>query len=225
MMHRLVENNLLRQPIFSVFLSDSDDEVSEVTFGDAKKEHMASELIWVPVNPKSGYWEVTMDDITFNNKKQGICKECRVAVDTGTSELAGPSNVISLLRRKVPVSPDCSNFDQLPKLGFAIGKHVLNLAPEEYVAKSEESSGFHLCGMKLMSLDVPPPRGPLFIFGIPFLQKYFTVYDHDADKVGFAVAKHVGRESEVLAEVVSPEDEAFGLQQIKSTRHHSQKAA
>ena len=33
----------------SLFLSDSDAETSEITFGDIKKEHMASELFWVPV--------------------------------------------------------------------------------------------------------------------------------------------------------------------------------
>merc|ERR1719310_170297 len=127
MMHRMVENNLLKQPIFSVFLSAAADEVSEVTFGEAKKDQMASELIWVPVSKKSGYWEVTIEDITFNNKKQGICKDCRVAVDTGTSELAAPSDTLALLEKKLGVKPDCSNLHQLPKLGFVVGKRVLNL--------------------------------------------------------------------------------------------------
>merc|ERR1719171_3245149 len=77
----------------------------------------------------------------------------------------------------------------------------MNLEPKDYVDK--DASG-HSCDVSLMSLDVPPPKGPLFVFGIPFLQKYFTVYDEAAKKVGFAVARHSGRESAVLVDLRKP---------------------
>ena len=69
---------MLRQPLFSVFLSDSDEEKSEITFGAIKQEtdtaaavvaaqvpqqsetcqeHMASELYWVNVVGDAGYWQ------------------------------------------------------------------------------------------------------------------------------------------------------------------------
>merc|ERR1719352_221706 len=41
-----------------------------------------------------------------------------------------------------------------------------------------------------MTLDVPPPKGPLFIFGDPFLRRFVTIYVMDGPSVGFAVAKH-----------------------------------
>merc|ERR1719189_651221 len=107
MMERFRLSNSLAQPIFSVFLSDSNLEVSEVTFGGYKQEHMASELFWVNVTETSGYWEVKIDDITFDNEPQGLCPNCKVAVDTGTSMLAGPSDVISELSTKLAVSPSC----------------------------------------------------------------------------------------------------------------------
>lgn len=194
MMERLTSANSLRQPIFSVFLSDSDQEASEVTFGAYKQEHMASELFWVGVTQSSGYWEVQISDITFDGKPQQICKDCKVAVDTGTSMLAGPTDVIRKLRSKLNVSPSCNNYRSLPKLGFIVGGRVLDLAPKEYVHKVMSE----FCWDALMTLDVPPPKGPLFILGIPFLQKYYTVYDHAQGKIGFAVAKHAGEEPEAL---------------------------
>jgi len=186
LMERL--GDVLKKRMFSVFLSDSASEDSEIVFGDTKTHHMASDLFWVPVSRPTGYWQVQIEDVTLNNEVQGICAQCQVAVDTGTSQLAGPSDVISTLSSTLNVKGDCSNFESLPKLGFLIKGHVLNLEPKDYIDK--DSSG---CEVALMPLDVPPPNGPLFIFGIPFLQKFVTVYDREAKSVGFAVAQHASQ--------------------------------
>jgi len=195
-MSGLFQHSSLKQPMFSVFLSEVDGETSEITFGDVVHEHMASELFWVPVTGNSGYWEVQIEDITLDSKRQQICKDCRVAVDTGTSQLAGPSEIIDELKAVLGVHSDCSNFLSLPKLGFIIGGHILSLNPPDYV-----SNYGSYCDTSLMELNVPPPKGPLFVFGIPFLQRYYSVYDEPNRRVGFAVAKHKGRTPEELVEV------------------------
>eukprot|EP00927_Polykrikos_kofoidii_P039495 TRINITY_DN3385_c0_g1_i5.p1 TRINITY_DN3385_c0_g1~~TRINITY_DN3385_c0_g1_i5.p1 ORF type:complete len:478 (-),score=89.23 TRINITY_DN3385_c0_g1_i5:74-1447(-) len=197
MMSRLLSEGKLLRPIFSVFLSDAEGEASEITFGDVKSEHMASEFFWVDVTRDSGYWEVSIQDVALNGVLQSICEDCRVAVDTGTSQLAGPGEVISKLADLLNVAADCSNYDSLPNLGFVIGGHILNLQPVDYVDNSEGV----FCDVSLMTLDVPPPKGPLFVFGIPFLQKFYTVYDHESKRVGFAVAHHRGKKPEALVAV------------------------
>ncbi|CAK0846823.1 unnamed protein product [Prorocentrum cordatum] len=158
---------------------------SEVTFGSMKTSHMASDLHWVPVSRNTGDWEAKIDDITIDDRPQNLCSNCFVAVDTGTSELAGPTEIILELSLRLDVQPDCSNFHSLPRLGFLVNGQVLNLEPKEYVDEAKDS-----CEVSLMNLDVPPPRGPLFIFGIPFLEKFYTVYDSVNSQIGFAVAKH-----------------------------------
>lgn len=184
-MDHLVSSKALKQPLFSVFLSDSELESSEITFGDLKDEHMASSMFWQPVSRSTGYWQVQIADITINNKRQSLCNNCQVAVDTGTSQLAGPTDVIKDLSNRLNVKSDCSNYHNLPDLGFVIGGNVLNLKPQDYVDKSGEG-----CEVSLMPLDVPPPNGPLFIFGDPFLRKYYTAYDRANNRVGFATARH-----------------------------------
>jgi hypothetical protein len=197
MMERFQNSSALQEPLFSVFLSDSDSETSEITFGKVKQEHMASELFWVPVTGTAGYWEVHIEDITLAEKRQGICKNCRVAVDTGTSELAGPSELIDTMTSLLDMDPSCGNFDSLPEIGFIVAGKIMTLSPKEYV--NGRSTGF--CSLALMKLDVPPPNGPLFVFGIPFLQKYYSVYDHANKQVGFAVAKHAGETPPALLTV------------------------
>jgi len=179
----LNDSGQLPQGQFSVFLVDEGE--SEITFGGYRSEVLASDIVWAPVSRQS-YWQVKIEDITFDNTPTGLCEgSCQVAVDTGTSMLAGPSDLVDKLNDKLAAKEDCTNFGSLPQLGFQIGDRVLNLDPEDYMDKSDGD-----CSFSLMALDVPPPKGPLFIFGDPFLRRFVTIYDRPGPRVGFAVANH-----------------------------------
>lgn len=187
---QFVSAGVLEQSLFGVFFGDGGEQ-SEVTFGAYKREHMAGELFWTSVT-EPGYWQVKVDDILIGGKKQSICpspRGCQVAVDTGTSLMAGPSEVIDAMVDAINVEQDCSNIKTLPAIGFAIGDHALTLQPEDYVSHTETSVET-VCTIGMMSIDIPPPKGPLFIFGDPFLRKYYTVYDRENLRVGFALARH-----------------------------------
>merc|ERR1719401_1926672 len=183
----LNDGGQLPQGQVSFYLTDGGD--SEVTFGGYKSEYLASDILWARVDLES-YWQVSIDDITFDNKPKGLCGGgCNVAVDTGTSMLAGPSELVDKLTNMLGAKDDCSNFNSLPKLGFQIGDKVLNLKPDDYMDSKPSD-----CSLSFMSLDVPPPKGPLFIFGDPFLRRFVTIFDKagagSGSRVGFAVAKH-----------------------------------
>lgn len=121
----MVKDKVLRKNLFSVFFGAGDNEESEITFGEFKAERMASELFFVPVSTP-GYWQVEMEDITIKNERQSLCtNHCQVAVDTGTSLMAGPTEVINALIDKLNVASDCANYKKLPDLGFIVGDHIL----------------------------------------------------------------------------------------------------
>jgi hypothetical protein len=192
-----IVDDLLPNNKFSVFITD--DSGSEITFGGYKSEQLASDIIWAPVSHQS-YWQVAIDDITFDNKPTGLCDGgCQVAVDTGTSMLAGPSDLVDKLTAKLDIKSDCSNFNQLPRLGFSLAGRVLNLAPDDYMDRSDGGG----CDFSVMQLDVPPPKGPLFIFGDPFLRRFVTIYDRSGPSVGFAVAKRDGMDANAASQIIS----------------------
>lgn len=205
-MQRMWDRRSLHSPVFTVFLSEEDDMPSEVTFGIIKAQSYESELLWVPVVRDHGYWEVRINDITLNEVGVGACTGCYAAADTGTSELAGPNDVISRLASKLNVQPDCSNMKSLPRLGFIVSGRVLNLEPTDYV---NEDDG--VCSLALMPLDVPPPMGPIFVFGVPFLQRIFTAYDVVNRQIGFGVARRkTGRSNLTMTTVAPPAPAATG---------------
>jgi len=206
LMGRFVQGHNLHEPFFSVFLSNDDSERSEITFGEIKQHHLASDILWVDTVRGSGYWAVRIDDVTLNNSFQELCVGCHVALDTGTSQLAGPSQFMEALSERLHVRNDCSNYQDLPMLGFSINGHILNLEPHDYI---EQSSGY--CDLAFMPLDVPPPRGPLFVLGIPFLEKFYTIYHQARKQVGFAVAKHAGQAASHTASVLVDVGQRDGL--------------
>lgn len=210
----MIRDGVLKKNIFSVFFGGTDDEPSEISFGEYRKERMASDIFWVPVtNP--GYWQVEMEDITIANSKQKLCNgDCQVAVDTGTSLMAGPTDIINTLTERLAVKSDCSNYKKLPQLGFVVGGHILSLTPDDYVDKGDDAKDG--CSVALMTLDIPPPKGPLFIFGDPFLRKYYTVYNREELKVGFALAAHPGVDKKTQTMLIE-----LGAVEHKHTTSHA----
>jgi len=186
----MVEQSVLKHNLFSMYLADGENGESEVLFGDYDASRMATKLTWLPVTGQK-YWEVSMSDISINHKRLNLCEQgCRVAVDSGTSLIAGPSRITDSIKRRIRVRKDCQGVEQLPVISFLIAGRRLDLLPQDYVEVRKSGK----CKLALMTLDIPPPNGPLFILGDPFLRRYYTVYDAKGDaggpRVGFALARH-----------------------------------
>eukprot|EP00421_Protoceratium_reticulatum_P018150 CAMPEP_0168383458 /NCGR_PEP_ID=MMETSP0228-20121227/13913_1 /TAXON_ID=133427 /ORGANISM="Protoceratium reticulatum, Strain CCCM 535 (=CCMP 1889)" /LENGTH=717 /DNA_ID=CAMNT_0008396609 /DNA_START=126 /DNA_END=2279 /DNA_ORIENTATION=- len=145
---------------------------------------------------------------------------CRAVVDTGTSLLAVPSAVfpeIYELLRHPSQAPDFSCTGGGPQLHIELESFTVTLEPQDYarpenqlqgsekmpamspwvkfplgkIAEVEEEHEVEMCKPMLMSMDLPAPIGPkLFVMGEPVLRKYYTVYDSEAPRIGFARAAH-----------------------------------
>lgn len=121
---------------------------------------------------------------------------------------------MNYITKTLNISPDCSNFDQLPDITIlvdarenyhskkTITKKII-LRPEDYIVdgfsikKNYEKTGYFMnesqdfdCSAALMNIDVPAPRGPILVFGDYFLRKFYTVFDRDQRVVGIARANH-----------------------------------
>jgi hypothetical protein len=194
-------------PQFSVFLSQSEDGESMITFGGHDKQRALSDIEWAPVAlAELGHWLVQIQQIRIGGVVLEDCEhgDCRAVLDTGTSLLGVPRlsarSMHRLLARPVPSEDkdpsaiDCRNVPG-HSIDFDLGGTVVSLPVEDYsrpapINITTPNNGSTLmCRSLLLPTDMQPPLGPkLFILGEPFLRRYLTVYDVAKKRVGFSLA-------------------------------------
>ncbi|XP_056143260.1 napsin-A [Lampris incognitus] len=188
---------LLPQNIFSFYINRDPTAAvgGELVLGGTDPQYYSGDLHYVNVTRKA-YWQIQMNSVEVGNQLT-LCKAgCQAIVDTGTSQIIGPVEEIRALNKAVGGLPllmgeyliDCKKIPTLPVVSFNIGGKMLNLTGNDYVIK-ESQLGTTICLLGFMAMDIPPPAGPLWILGDVFIGKYYTVFDRDADRVGFAPAK------------------------------------
>ncbi len=189
--YNMINDGLIDEPVFAFYLSDSNDEgaESEAIFGGVNKDHYSGDMVKIPLRRKA-YWEVDLDAISFGDQSADM-EETGVILDTGTSLIALPSTLASLLNKQIGAKKsyngytvDCNKRDSLPDLTFTLTGHNFSITPYDYILEVQGS-----CISAFMGLDIPEPAGPLAILGDAFLRKWYSVYDLGNNAVGLAKAK------------------------------------
>ena len=195
----LLSRNLLKDSKFSFYLGNSETDDGELLLGGYDISKFTGAITWVPVVSEN-YWAISIDNVEANGVSfVSSKKEHKAIVDTGTSLLAGPDKEIQKLASVVGAKKlfngeytvDCTKISYLPPVEITILATKFTLQPSEYVITSSQ-----VCLLGFVGLNIPEPVGPLWILGDVFIRKYYTIFDQGALLVGFALAKHKGKDEE-----------------------------
>jgi len=180
----LLASGQLPEPIFAFYLGDN--TAGELTLGSVDSAHYTGEFAYVPLSDKS-YWEVKLDGLMLNGKSVG--STAKAIVDSGTSLMAGPTSDAKAIAKELGLGSilgkeytvDCN---AKYSLTYTLGGNQYDLDQTDMVISN--SGGQCLFGM--IGLDVPAPRGPLWILGDVFMRKYYVKFDAGNSQIGIARA-------------------------------------
>jgi len=102
--YNLVSQGLVDEPVFAFWLDrdTSNSNGGELVLGGTDPNHYTGQINYVPLANQS-YWYFHMADIQLGGKTLGYCPggPCHAIADTGTSLLAGPSDVVTDLNNRL----------------------------------------------------------------------------------------------------------------------------
>jgi Eukaryotic aspartyl protease len=174
-----------------------DDTHGAITFGGANcdfiakgesKKNCIDKFSFVPVTEKT-YWTINIKDVSIKYPhkpaQSGFCPTggCKAIVDTGTYLIYGPeSQVTSMVSSQLR---GCGAHKNMPSFTFTFvtdeGQDVdLTLNPIDYILK------FDIQSRKECVVGISPDKDTLWTLGQVFLRSFYTVFDRDQNRIGFA---------------------------------------
>jgi len=193
--YNLFKQGLIEEPTFSFYLKphSARPEVGEVIFGGSDPKHYKGDFTYVQFIDPLFYWQFEIDGITIGETT--VCNEIISAITaTGDSYISGPTDQVNTINEAIGATlirtgkykgnykVSCDALPNLPTLAFTIGGKQFELNGNEYIRRFSHS----ICLSGFAGLDIPPPYGPLWVLGEAFFGRYYTEFDLENTRIGFA---------------------------------------
>uniref|UniRef100_A0A4W2HAC8 Pregnancy-associated glycoprotein 2-like n=1 Tax=Bos indicus x Bos taurus TaxID=30522 RepID=A0A4W2HAC8_BOBOX len=176
------------EPVFAFYLSKYKPEGSVVMFGGVDHRYYKGELNWIPVS-QPHHWLISMNHISMNGNIVACSHGCQAFVDTGTSLIYGPTDLVTNINKLMNARLEnseyavlCDAVKTLPPVIFNINGIDYPLPPQAYITKDKNSCmSIFQGGLENLSPDN-------WLLGDVFLRQYFSVFDRKNERIGLAPA-------------------------------------
>lgn len=178
-----IKKGLLKEPVFAFYLGHSTD--GELTIGGVDDTKYTGKFHDVNLLSAT-YWEISVGSIVVGETE--IASRTTAVVDSGTSLITGPHEVVSKLVDAVGAKKyqnsyvvKCSDVSSMPNI-------TLNIDGRPYVFTGKDlvlDAGKNVCLFAFTQHDMPR-NAPQWILGDFFMRKYYVKFDLGKKAVGFA---------------------------------------
>ncbi|XP_025265026.1 aspartic proteinase A3-like [Camponotus floridanus] len=195
----MIQQGLVSSRIYSFYLNRNPNSANlggKLTFGGSDPAYYEGNFTYVPLI-YIGLWEITIDSIEINEVTW--CERfCQATIDTSIWRIIGPEKDISLINRFIRTNKrgrvDCNRISYMPTIKFNLGGKAFNLTGKDYTIR--DLNNVNLCVSVFMKHHDPTFESnanlfKLWILGTPFIGRYYTEFDMERGRVGFALAKNV----------------------------------
>lgn len=152
----------------------------ELHLGGHGLARLAGPLRWFPVDhPDKGFWQVAIRSVRVGNHTVDNCQRgCHGIIDTGVSRLGIQKHTFPKVKAAL-VSSRSRGRCVGPDLIFDLGGMELTLSSSDYSGSD--------CKPQVGRLDLDEPEFVgVYAFGGTMLRRYYTAFDWDQHKLGFA---------------------------------------
>jgi hypothetical protein len=172
---------------FSFFLSNVDQDSYLVLPGTDESLYTGS-LVYHEVAEQK-YWSLSLTDIQVGDDHIEGASEYYGVIDSGTSLIVGSSDIVQPIVDKIgAIDATCANNTGKPTVTFSFDNIAYTLAPEDYIVKVT-ALGQTQCLLGIQAASFPSGFNYLIV-GDVFMRKYYTHFDKNENRVGFALANH-----------------------------------
>ena len=182
---------MISQATIAFYLSDykyPEMPASTIAFGSYDLEKYAlSDFSYVAVEGSTGNWAVPLQSLTFGTEEMDKLR--LVSIDSSSPLMYISSEAYELVREVTcrlvkcdressEIAFECQEDIEtiLPEMTFRMGEQDFPLSPKHYIGRLDQ-----LCYLQLASTtrDVD-------ILGYPFMRAYYTLFDVEKYRIGFA---------------------------------------
>jgi saccharopepsin len=159
----------------------------EITFGGYNQNLFRGNISWVPV-VKRGFWEVQLSGLSSRGNSIAI-SGTRAAIDTGTSFILVPEADVRQINQVIGARPftggyyqvDCWRVELMPNLTLKLGSLEFTVPAKVYIVKLDG-----VCVSGFVGIKGGTELKDMWVVGNVFLRRYYSIYDMEKDRVGFA---------------------------------------
>lgn len=187
-MDDVASDKVLKSNIVSFSLSRASDggKDGEVTFGGVDDSKFSGKISYTNTQGRSGLWRIPLDDASVDSNACHFSDRSAI-IDTGTSYMLLPPDDAKTLHALIPGSSQSSGSsyyvvpcDSTAIVQLTFSGVTYSISPKDYIGSRS--------GSNCLSTIIPQKtfEDTDWLVGDVFLKNVYTVFDYDANRIGFA---------------------------------------